>query len=228
MTCWHVSPRVAPACSCRPSTASRTAPSRRASSPPRGSASRPRSPSTTPGSTGPSRRSRSTVASGRARPDPAPGRPRTGSGSSSVPSARSAASGLEPGPARGARKNDVFVGTATGPVRLGRVKPYGKKEMDAADWARGVRLEPGCTVRVASAASGSHGARASAGPARGRRRDLRRPAGDLVRHLLGRRTDLAGPARGRRATRAAASCSTASRTRPRSIPRRASSTTTCW
>ena len=43
-------------------------------------------------------------------------------------------------------KNDVFVGTATGPVRLGRVKPHGSKEMDAADWARGVRLEPGARL----------------------------------------------------------------------------------
>ena len=48
---------------------------------------------------------------------------------------------LEPGLLE-ATKRDVFVGTATGPVRLGRVKPFGKQEMDAADWARGVRLEP--------------------------------------------------------------------------------------
>ena len=40
-------------------------------------------------------------------------------------------------------KRDVVVGTATSPVRLGRVKAFGKKEMAAADWARGVRLEPG-------------------------------------------------------------------------------------
>ena len=38
----------------------------------------------------------------------------------------------------------VFSGIKpTGPVQLGRVKPFGKKEMDAADWARGVRLEAG-------------------------------------------------------------------------------------
>jgi methionyl-tRNA formyltransferase len=49
---------------------------------------------------------------------------------------------LEPGLLE-ATRNDVFVGTATGPVRLGRVKAHGRKEMDAADWARGVRLEPG-------------------------------------------------------------------------------------
>ena len=51
-------------------------------------------------------------------------------------------SGLEPGLVE-VGKNDVLVGTGTGPVRLGRVKPFGKKEMEAADWARGVRLEPG-------------------------------------------------------------------------------------
>ncbi len=40
-------------------------------------------------------------------------------------------------------RNAVFVGTGTGPVQLGRVKPFGKKEMEAADWARGARLETG-------------------------------------------------------------------------------------
>ena len=39
-------------------------------------------------------------------------------------------------------KNAVFVGTGTAPVRLGEVKAFGKKQMDAADWARGVRLDP--------------------------------------------------------------------------------------
>ena len=50
--------------------------------------------------------------------------------------------GLEPGVLE-VGKRDVVVGTGTGPVRLGRVRPFGKQEMDAADWARGVRLEPG-------------------------------------------------------------------------------------
>ncbi len=40
-------------------------------------------------------------------------------------------------------KNAVFVGTATGPVQLGQVKAHGRKEMAAADWARGARLESG-------------------------------------------------------------------------------------
>ena len=52
---------------------------------------------------------------------------------------------LEPGLLE-VTKNAVFVGTATEPVQLGRVKPFGKKEMDAADWARGVRLESGARL----------------------------------------------------------------------------------
>jgi len=38
-----------------------------------------------------------------------------------------------------AGKREVLVGTAAGPVRLGRVRAQGKKEMAAADWARGLR-----------------------------------------------------------------------------------------
>ena len=49
---------------------------------------------------------------------------------------------LEPGQVH-AGKNSVLVGTATMPVQLGRVQAHGRKEMDAADWARGVRLETG-------------------------------------------------------------------------------------
>ena len=40
-------------------------------------------------------------------------------------------------------KNAVAVGTGTGALRLGLVKAFGKKEMPAADWARGIRVEPG-------------------------------------------------------------------------------------
>ncbi|KAA1415285.1 methionyl-tRNA formyltransferase [Nocardioides humilatus] len=42
-------------------------------------------------------------------------------------------------------KNDVLVGTGTLPVRLGEVKAFGKKQMAAADWARGARLADGAT-----------------------------------------------------------------------------------
>jgi methionyl-tRNA formyltransferase len=38
-------------------------------------------------------------------------------------------------------RDGVRVGTASVPVVLGRIQPPGKKPMDAADWARGARLE---------------------------------------------------------------------------------------
>ena len=50
--------------------------------------------------------------------------------------------GLAPGLLEVTR-NAVFAGTGTGPVQLGLVKAHGRKEMAAADWARGARLEPG-------------------------------------------------------------------------------------
>lgn len=43
-------------------------------------------------------------------------------------------------------KKAVLVGTATTPVQLGVVKAFGKKQMPAADWARGVRLESGARL----------------------------------------------------------------------------------
>lgn len=39
-------------------------------------------------------------------------------------------------------KKALFVGTGSGPVRLGTVQARGRKPMPAADWARGVRIEP--------------------------------------------------------------------------------------
>jgi methionyl-tRNA formyltransferase len=42
-----------------------------------------------------------------------------------------------------AGKRAVLVGTATGPVELGAVRPAGKREMAAADWARGTRPDAG-------------------------------------------------------------------------------------
>jgi methionyl-tRNA formyltransferase len=42
-------------------------------------------------------------------------------------------------------KSCVHVGTGTGRVLLGDVRPPGRKQMAAADWARGARLEPGAT-----------------------------------------------------------------------------------
>lgn len=52
---------------------------------------------------------------------------------------------LEPGVLE-VTKNAVFVGTGTVPVQLGEVKAFGKKQMAAADWARGVRLESGARL----------------------------------------------------------------------------------
>jgi methionyl-tRNA formyltransferase len=49
---------------------------------------------------------------------------------------------LEPGVLEVTR-GALYVGTATGPVQLGEVKPFGKRQMGAADWARGARLESG-------------------------------------------------------------------------------------
>mgnify|MGYP001273109224 CR=1 FL=1 len=44
-------------------------------------------------------------------------------------------------------KNTVRVGTATVPVLLGTVQPPGKKPMNAADWARGARLDDTASAR---------------------------------------------------------------------------------
>ncbi len=54
-------------------------------------------------------------------------------------------SDLAPGELR-AGKRDVLVGTATEAVRLSRVTAPGRKPMDAADWARGARPEPGTVL----------------------------------------------------------------------------------
>jgi methionyl-tRNA formyltransferase len=52
---------------------------------------------------------------------------------------------LDPGIVR-VTKRAVLVGTGSHPVRLGQVRPAGKKTMDAADWARGVRLADGARL----------------------------------------------------------------------------------
>lgn len=59
----------------------------------------------------------------------------------------SAGDGLAPGELR-VTKRSVMVGTLTDPVQLGSVRPAGKKEMSAADWARGLRLAPGARLGV--------------------------------------------------------------------------------
>jgi methionyl-tRNA formyltransferase len=62
-----------------------------------------------------------------------------------VTEADDSAEPLTPGEIR-AERNRVLVGTASGPVQLGIVQPPGKKPMNAADWARGARLDE--TVRA--------------------------------------------------------------------------------
>jgi methionyl-tRNA formyltransferase len=52
---------------------------------------------------------------------------------------------LEPGVLE-VTKNAVLVGTGSHPVRLGEVRPHGRKQMPAADWARGARLESGARL----------------------------------------------------------------------------------
>lgn len=47
---------------------------------------------------------------------------------------------LAPGAVR-VTKDGVRVGTASAPVQLGMIQPPGKKAMNAADWARGARLD---------------------------------------------------------------------------------------
>ncbi|HTW19032.1 MAG TPA: methionyl-tRNA formyltransferase [Mycobacteriales bacterium] len=50
--------------------------------------------------------------------------------------------GLGPGELS-ARRDEVLVGTGSGPVRLQEVRPEGRGPMAAADWARGLRLAEG-------------------------------------------------------------------------------------
>ncbi len=49
---------------------------------------------------------------------------------------------LEPGVLE-VTKHAVHVGTGTEPVSLGEVKAFGRRQMSAADWARGVRVVAG-------------------------------------------------------------------------------------
>jgi methionyl-tRNA formyltransferase len=53
---------------------------------------------------------------------------------------------LKPGELH-AEKRRVLVGTGGAPLALGEVRPVGKRAMPAADWARGVRIEPGELLR---------------------------------------------------------------------------------
>jgi methionyl-tRNA formyltransferase len=52
---------------------------------------------------------------------------------------------LSPGAIR-VDRSGVRIGTASQPVLLGRVQPPGKKQMEAADWARGARFDESATA----------------------------------------------------------------------------------
>ncbi len=54
-------------------------------------------------------------------------------------------------------KQDVLVGTGTRAVRLGEVQGFGKRQMPAADWARGLRLESGARFGAAPGGGPSQG-----------------------------------------------------------------------
>ena len=69
-----------------------------------------------------------------------------GSGSSWEPSQPVGRERLEPGLLEVTRRTTSSSAPRTGPVRLGRVKAFGKKEMAAADWARGVRFPDGAML----------------------------------------------------------------------------------
>jgi methionyl-tRNA formyltransferase len=56
---------------------------------------------------------------------------------------------LPPGEIRVLRRA-VLVGTSTGPVTLGEVRPAGKRAMPAVDWARGARPQPGARFEVSA------------------------------------------------------------------------------
>ena len=50
-------------------------------------------------------------------------------------------------------RTEVLIGTGTTAVRLGEVRPFGKRQMPAPDWARGARVESGASFGVGSHAT---------------------------------------------------------------------------
>ena len=141
VTCWPGSPRAAPGCWSPPSTALPRVGSRPAPSRPRGSASHRRSSSRTPGSTGPNLRSPSTGGSGPAPRSRERGPCSTDCGSRSVRS-RSSPGSFQPG---GSRSPSTLCGSGPRPTRFGSARSSltARKQMNAADWARGVTFAPG-------------------------------------------------------------------------------------
>ena len=77
---------------------------------------------------------------------------RRASGSSSARSAPTRTDPPWPPGVLAVGKSAVHVGTGTVPVRLGEVKAFGKKQMAAADWARGLRVARGARLGSVAAA----------------------------------------------------------------------------
>ncbi len=71
---------------------------------------------------------------------------RLGLGPVAVPDGPTDGGELKPGELR-AEKRRVLVGTGSGPVVLGEVRPVGRRPMPAPDWARGVRIDAGELLR---------------------------------------------------------------------------------
>ncbi len=133
------------------------------------------------------------------------------------------------GPVTPVGRERLAAGTARGHQerRLRRHRDRAGPARDGSSRSASARWTPPTGPVACSSPTGPCWARDPTRPPRGRRRHLRRPARDLVRHVVGRRADLAGAAegQGRQGTRLRPA--TASRTSRPSTRRPASSTTTC-
>ena len=140
--CSAGSPRVGPGCWSPPSTASPRARWRRATSRPRASRSPPRSPSRTPRSSG--RRPAAAVDRRVRACTPGPGAWSTYDGERIKLGPVTLDADHEPLPPGrlAVSKNAVHVGTGHRAGAARRGKAFGKRQMPAADWARGVRIAP--------------------------------------------------------------------------------------
>ena len=135
--------RRVPGCSWPRWTVSRTARWSRNLNRPKVFRSRRRSPSRTRASTGPGRRSSSTVWFAGCTPNPGAWTTFRGERVKVEPVTPAAESAEGAPGTLLVTKRDVHVATGSGSVRLGLVQGRGKTPMPAADWARGVRVEPG-------------------------------------------------------------------------------------
>ena len=112
---------------------------------PRASPSRRRSPSRTRECVGTCPPTSSSAGSARSHRTRAPGPLSVTCGSNSGPSPSTHRTRCRPAQS-GSAAPGVRIGTASAPVLLGTVQPPGKKQMDAAAWARGARLDESATA----------------------------------------------------------------------------------